>query len=76
MKISFACDSETMARLAEYERGYQETYDLPVDKARKTALRREHEVRRTAKRVDALFQDMIDLSINKWHTTQSSELTT
>ena len=63
MKTSFACDYETMARLAEYERSYQERYFLPVDSARKGAIRREHEERRTAKRVNALFHDMIDLSI-------------
>lgn len=37
MKTSFACDYETMARLAEYERDYQERYFLPVDSARKGA---------------------------------------
>jgi hypothetical protein len=63
MKTSFACDLETMARLAEYERDYQERYFLPVDSARKGAIRREHENRRTAKRVNALFHDMIDLSV-------------
>lgn len=35
MKTSFACDYETMARLAEYETDYQERYFLPVDSARK-----------------------------------------
>lgn len=63
MKTSFACDLETMARLAEYECDYQEHYFLPVDSARKGAIRREYEERRTAKRVNALFHDMIDLSI-------------
>lgn len=63
MKTSFACDLETMARLAEYERDYQERYFLPVDSARKGALRREHENRRTAKRIAAMFNDMIDLSV-------------
>lgn len=63
MKTSFACDLETMARLAEYERDYQERYFLPVDSACKGAIRREVENRRTAKRLDALFHDMIDLSI-------------
>lgn len=63
MRTSFACDFETMERLAEYEADYQERYFLPVDSARKAALRREWENRRTAKRVDALFHDMIDLSI-------------
>jgi hypothetical protein len=62
MKTSFACDYETMARLAEYEADYQERYFLPVDSARKGAIRREHEERRTAKRVNALFHDMIDLA--------------
>lgn len=37
MKTSFACDFETMERLAEYERDYQERYFLPVDSARKGA---------------------------------------
>ena len=63
MKTSFACDLETMARLAEYERDYQERCFLTVDSARKAAIRREHENRRTAKRLDALFHDMIDLSV-------------
>jgi hypothetical protein len=63
MKTSFACDYETMARLAEYEADYQERYFLPVDSARKGAVRREYEERRTAKRVNELFHDMIDLSI-------------
>ncbi len=63
MRTSFACDYETMARLAEYERDYRERYFLPVDSARKGALRREWENRRTAKRQHALFHDMIDLSI-------------
>lgn len=63
MRTSFACDFETMERLAEYERDYRERYFLPVDSARKGALRREHENRCTAKRIDALFHDMIDLSI-------------
>ena len=63
MKTSFACDYETMARLAEYERDYQERYFLPVDSARKGAIRREHEERRTAKRIAAMFTDMIDLVI-------------
>lgn len=63
MKTLFTCDFETMERLAEYERDYQERYFLPVDSARKGALRREWENRRTAKRIDALFHGMIDLSI-------------
>lgn len=63
MKTSFACDYETMARLAEYERDYQERYFLPVDSARKGAIRREWENRRTAKRIAAMLTDMIDLSI-------------
>lgn len=63
MITHFACDLETMARLAEYERDYQERYFLTVDAARKDALRREWENRCTAKRLDALFHDMIDLSI-------------
>lgn len=63
MKTSFACDLETMARLAEYEADYQERYFLPVDSARKGAIRREWENRRTAKRINDLFHDMIDLPI-------------
>ena len=63
MKTSFACDYETMARLAEYERDYQERYFLPVDSARKAAIHREHENQRTAKRIAAMFTDMIDLVI-------------
>lgn len=63
MRTSFACDLETMERLAEYETDYRERYSLPVDSARKGAIRREWENRRTAKRIDALFHDMIDLSI-------------
>lgn len=63
MRTSFACDLETMERLAEYERDYRERYFLPVDSARKGALRREYENRRTAKHIDALFHDMINLSI-------------
>lgn len=35
MRTSFACDLETMERLAEYERDYHERYFLPVDSARK-----------------------------------------
>lgn len=63
MGTSFACDLETMARLAEYERDYQERYSLPVDAARKSAIRREYETGRTARRIDRLFHDMIDLSV-------------
>lgn len=63
MKTSFTCDLETMERLAEYERDYQERYFLPVDSARKGAIRREWENRRTAKCINNLFHDMIDLSI-------------
>ncbi len=63
MKTSFACDLETMARLAEYERDYTERYFLPVDSARKGALRREWENRRTAKRIAGTFNEMTDLSI-------------
>lgn len=62
MKTSIACDFETMERLAEYECDYQERYFLPVDSARKGALRREHENRRPAKRIAAMFTDMLDLS--------------
>ena len=63
MRTSFACDLETMERLANFERDYQERYFLPVDSARKGALRREWENRRTAKRIAARLTDMIDLSI-------------
>ena len=63
MIASFACDLETMARLAEYERDYQERYFLTVDAARKSAIRHEVENRRTARRVDQLFHDIIDLSV-------------
>lgn len=63
MKTSFACDYETMERLANFERDYQERYFLPVDSARKGALRREWENRRTAKRIAGMVTDMIDLSI-------------
>lgn len=63
MRTSFACDLETMERLANFEREYSERYSLPTDSARKAAIHREHENRRTAKRVNALFHDMIDLSI-------------
>lgn len=62
MRTSFACDFETMERLAEYERDYRERYFLPVDSARKGALRREHENRRTAKRIATRFTDILDLS--------------
>lgn len=55
MKTSFACDYETMARLAEYEADYQERYFLPVDSARKGAIRREYEERRAAKHINELF---------------------
>ena len=34
MRTSFACDLETMERLASFERDYQERYFLPVDSAR------------------------------------------
>lgn len=63
MRTSFACDLETMERLAEYETDYRERCFLPVASARKGALRREWENRRTAKRIAAIFTDMIDLSI-------------
>lgn len=63
MRTSFACDLETMERLANFEREYSERYFLPVDSARKGAIRREVENRRTAKRIAAMLTDMIDLSI-------------
>lgn len=47
--MSFACDLETMERLAEYEREYIEHYFLPVDSARKGAIRREIERRWTVR---------------------------
>lgn len=62
MRTSFACDFETIERLAEYETDYRERCFLPVDSARKGAIRRECENRRTAKRIAAMFTDMIDLS--------------
>lgn len=62
MRTSFACDLETMERLANFEREYSERYSLPTDSARKAAINREHENRRTAKRIAAMFTDMIDLS--------------
>lgn len=52
-----------MERLANFERDYRERYFLPVDSARKGAIRREWENRRTAQRIAAMFTDMIDLSI-------------
>lgn len=63
MRTSFACDLETMERLVSFEREYSERYSLPTDSARKAAIRREHENRRTAKRIAAMLTDMIDLSI-------------
>ena len=63
MRTSFACDLESMERLANFEREYSERYSLPIDSARKAAIHREHEIRRTAKRIAAMFHDMIDLSI-------------
>lgn len=63
MRTSFACDLETMERLANFEREYSERYSLPTDSARKGAIRREYEERRTAKRIAAMFTDMIDLSV-------------
>ncbi len=45
MRTSFACDLETMERLASFERDYQERYFLPVDSARRAAIHREHENR-------------------------------
>lgn len=62
MKTSFACDFETMERLANFEREYSERYSLPTDSARKAAIHREHENRRTAKRIAAMLTDMIGLS--------------
>ena len=63
MKTSFACDLETMEPLVSFEREYSERYSLPTDSARKAAIHREHENRRTAKRIAAMFTDMIGLSI-------------
>ena len=62
MKTSFACDLETLARLAEHERDYQERYFLTVDAARKSAIRCEVENRRTERRLDQLCSDIVDLS--------------
>lgn len=63
MKNSFVCDLETMARLAEYERDYQERYFLTVDAARKSAIRREVENRYNECRLDQLCSDIVDLSV-------------
>ena len=63
MKTSFACDLETMARLAEHERDYQERCFLAVDAARKSAIRCEVENRRTERRLDQLCSDIVDLSV-------------
>lgn len=60
---SFACDLETMERLAEYEREYVEHYFLPVDSARRGAIWREYEDRRTAAMVD--LADLLGRSINE-----------
>lgn len=59
---SFACDLETMERLAEYEREYQEHYYLPVDSARKGAIRREIERRWTAAQLNDLLSELTELS--------------
>lgn len=63
MRTSFACDLKTMERLAEYEADYRERYFLPVDSARKGAIRREWENRRTAQRIAGMFHDMVNLSV-------------
>lgn len=63
MRTSFACDLETMERLVSFEREYSERYSLPTDSARKAAIHREYENRRTAKRIVEHGRDMIDLSI-------------
>ena len=63
MRTGFACDLETMARLAEYEADYQERYFLPVRSARKGAIRREYEERRAAKRIAGMFHDTVNLSV-------------
>lgn len=60
MRTSFACDLETMERLANFERDYRERYFLPVDSARKGAIRREWENRRTAKRIDEAMRGHLD----------------
>lgn len=59
---SFACDLETMERLAEYERDYQDHYYLPVDSARKGAIRREIERRWTVAQLTDLLSEMTALS--------------
>lgn len=45
IRQSFACDLETMERLAAFEREYCERYFLPVAQARRGAIHREHESR-------------------------------
>lgn len=63
MKTSFACDLETMERLANFEREYRERYFLPVDSARKAAINREHENRRTAKRLADMLNEIVGLAV-------------
>nr|DAR75450.1 MAG TPA: hypothetical protein [Caudoviricetes sp.] len=60
---SFACDLETMERLAEYEAEYQERYFLPVDSARKGAIRREIERRWTVAQLNDLLGELTELSV-------------
>lgn len=62
MRTSFACDLETMERLANFEREYSERYFLPTDSARKAAIHREHENRRTAKRIAGMFDLTIKIN--------------
>lgn len=59
---SFACDLETMERLAEYERDYREHYFLPVDSARKGAIRREIEWCWAVVQPTDLFSELTALS--------------
>lgn len=42
IRQSFACDLETIERLAAFEREYCERYFLPVAQARRGAIHREH----------------------------------
>lgn len=61
-RMSFACNLETLARLAEYEAEYAEHYFLPVDSARKGAIRREIERCWTVARLTDLLSELTALS--------------
>lgn len=62
MITSFACDLETMERLAAFEREYVEHYYLSVDSARKGAVRREIERRWTVAQLTDLLSESTELS--------------